>query len=448
MIGAASTGRMRGRARERCAGGRPWTSADRIAFAVPDPEHRLAGVRLLPEVPRAHRDFDFDTGVWRLELPPPSAARMEYRVELQHPDGGIETTTDPGNPRSTPGAFGPKSVLELPGYAAPAWLNRVPPWPVSAELTVETAVGPVEVTVRSPAAPTRRRWSPTTGRTTTGTANSGRYTAAMIGAGRVPPYHLVLLPPGRALRVVLGQPGVRPRAGRRRPAEAAAEPRHRAAGDRRRRQPRRAGHAARPAPASGRVRRAVPAVGQLLPAAATTGRSPASGATCGSSGSPAGCCAAADAGRGAGRDDLRCGRGEPGEQPDMAAVLRRQGYPVAFARGAGRAQLDRVARRPRPASDRTAAAGVRAIWKGGAMADVEHTIGLLLGTEDDWPRAYEALLRRLGRGHRRRGPHAHLAACGSPSSRSTCATRRGTTWSSTGSPTGTTTRASGSRRSR
>ena len=30
------------------------------------------------------------------------------------------------------------------------------------------------------------------------------------------------------------------------------------------------------------------------------------------------------------------------------------------------------------------------------MADVEHTIGLLLGTEDDWPRAYEALLRRLG----------------------------------------------------
>ncbi|MFC4071520.1 ATP-grasp domain-containing protein [Actinoplanes subglobosus] len=30
------------------------------------------------------------------------------------------------------------------------------------------------------------------------------------------------------------------------------------------------------------------------------------------------------------------------------------------------------------------------------MADVEHTIGMLLGTEDDWPRAYEALLRRLG----------------------------------------------------
>jgi hypothetical protein len=30
------------------------------------------------------------------------------------------------------------------------------------------------------------------------------------------------------------------------------------------------------------------------------------------------------------------------------------------------------------------------------MADVEHIIGLLLGTEDDWPRAFEALVRRLG----------------------------------------------------
>ncbi|AEV83784.1 hypothetical protein ACWT_2657 [Actinoplanes sp. SE50] len=30
------------------------------------------------------------------------------------------------------------------------------------------------------------------------------------------------------------------------------------------------------------------------------------------------------------------------------------------------------------------------------MADVEHTIGMLLGTEDDWPRAFESLLRRLG----------------------------------------------------
>src|SRR5690349_19772429 len=30
------------------------------------------------------------------------------------------------------------------------------------------------------------------------------------------------------------------------------------------------------------------------------------------------------------------------------------------------------------------------------MSEVEHIVGLLLGMEDDWPRAYEALARRLG----------------------------------------------------
>jgi hypothetical protein len=30
------------------------------------------------------------------------------------------------------------------------------------------------------------------------------------------------------------------------------------------------------------------------------------------------------------------------------------------------------------------------------MTEAEHIVGLLLGTEDDWPRAYEALVRRLG----------------------------------------------------
>ena len=36
------------------------------------------------------------------------------------------------------------------------------------------------------------------------------------------------------------------------------------------------------------------------------------------------------------------------------------------------------------------------------MVEVNHVIGMLLGTEDDWPRAYEALVRRLGTvdGHR------------------------------------------------
>ena len=59
------------------------------------------------------------------------------------------------------------------------------------------------------------------------------------------------------------------------------------------------------------------------------------------------------------------------------------------------------------------------------MADVEHLIGLLLGTEEDWPRAFETLLRRIGVDHRRRTARSHRTAhaSGSPSSRSTCATK-------------------------
>ena len=78
------------------------------------------------------------------------------------------------------------------------------------------------------------------------------------------------------------------------------------------------------------------------------------------------------------------------------------------------------------------------------MSDATHLIGLLLGTEEDWPRAFETLLARVGPIKDARGTTHHRdAPSGSRSSRSTCATSRATTSSSTGSPTGTTSRASG-----
>ncbi|MGZ4625864.1 MAG: hypothetical protein ACXV3S_06165 [Kineosporiaceae bacterium] len=39
------------------------------------------------------------------------------------------------------------------------------------------------------------------------------------------------------------------------------------------------------------------------------------------------------------------------------------------------------------------------------MSDVRHLIGLLLGTENDWPTAFEALVRRLGSVHGESGSH-------------------------------------------
>ena len=73
----------------------------------------------------------------------------------------------------------------------------------------------------------------------------------------------------------------------------------------------------------------------------------------------------------------------------------------------------------------------------------EHLIGLLLGTEEDWPRAFEELVRRLGAVRHPDGtPHTlrtERITIEPFDLRATLAT----TWSSTGWRTGTTTPASG-----
>jgi enterochelin esterase-like enzyme len=62
---------------------------------------------------------------WELELPRPVGVdRVEYLLELVHTDGRTELVTDPANPLAAPGPFGDKSVLELPGYRPPVWLDE------------------------------------------------------------------------------------------------------------------------------------------------------------------------------------------------------------------------------------------------------------------------------------------------------------------------------------
>ena len=62
---------------------------------------------------------------WELDLPRPVGVdRVEYLLELAHRDGGMELVPDPANPLLAPGPFGDKSVLELPGYEPPVWLDE------------------------------------------------------------------------------------------------------------------------------------------------------------------------------------------------------------------------------------------------------------------------------------------------------------------------------------
>jgi enterochelin esterase-like enzyme len=99
-----------------------------VVLSYPDPHGRLAGVALVgelwkrrPPVPFARRD-----GCWELRLPPPPVDRFEYELQLTFPDGRTALALDPVAPVA-PGPFGDKSVLELPGYAEPDWVERKAP---------------------------------------------------------------------------------------------------------------------------------------------------------------------------------------------------------------------------------------------------------------------------------------------------------------------------------
>jgi len=74
-------------------------------------------------LPEARRAFARHDGEWRLKLAPPPVARLEYQLEVVDRDGDGERICYPGNPCRAPGAFGEKSVLLLPGYVAPGWLE-------------------------------------------------------------------------------------------------------------------------------------------------------------------------------------------------------------------------------------------------------------------------------------------------------------------------------------
>ncbi len=116
----------------------PEVGADHLTFRVADPDRRLRGVRLQQDVrlPGELLGFSRKRDVWELTVPRPDVDRMEYSFELQHADGCSEWVCDPANPHRVGGAFGDKSVLEMPEYTAPDWLRAEPPRGARRELSV------------------------------------------------------------------------------------------------------------------------------------------------------------------------------------------------------------------------------------------------------------------------------------------------------------------------
>jgi enterochelin esterase-like enzyme len=170
----------------------------RLEFRLADPDRRLAGVRLDQHagLPADQLAFAYDghSGAWRLDLARPALWRLEYRLELHHPDGRTELICDPGNPLRAPGAFGDRSVLECPDYHPLAWLGKPPRPGRWRELTAPAPAIRADVAVRiwSPATPTGRILLAHDGPEYDRLAALGHYSAA----ADVPPHHLVLLAPG------------------------------------------------------------------------------------------------------------------------------------------------------------------------------------------------------------------------------------------------------------
>jgi len=183
---------------------RPKVYAGAVTWWLADPDHAFTGVRLVQEIglPADRLVFAAVPGGWSLRLPRPPVRRMEYRLALRHRDGRREEVCAPGNPRRARGAFGDKSVAELPGYAPPAWLAAPTVEGGYVELSVPARGLPVDVGVRL--------WSPVEVAATEPLpllvvhdgpeydrlAAVTTFAAAMIRSGQVPVHRVALVAPG------------------------------------------------------------------------------------------------------------------------------------------------------------------------------------------------------------------------------------------------------------
>jgi enterochelin esterase-like enzyme len=169
-----------------------------LRFHYADPDHRLAGVRLQQRIGLKKIDFDYADGAWTLAQERPEAWRVEYLLELIRPDGGTETVTDPNNPLRVGGAFGPKSVLECPGYAPPAWLDATPAPGTWRGFTVPAPTLGADIAVRL--------WSPWAATEHVLVAHDGSEfdrlgaLSQFSATHQDPKHHLVLVEPGPGVR--------------------------------------------------------------------------------------------------------------------------------------------------------------------------------------------------------------------------------------------------------
>ena len=156
-----------------------------------DLEHNVEPPRMQPT----------DAG-WELSLARPPVQRLEYLYALRFADGSQAMVCDPTNPKQVTTAFGEHSVIEFPGYRAPAWLDSdADPGRTSAFVVRALDLRrSMPITIWSPEGCPRNVRLPLLclhdGPEFERLASFTRFSAAMIAAGRLPAHRVALLGPG------------------------------------------------------------------------------------------------------------------------------------------------------------------------------------------------------------------------------------------------------------
>lgn len=162
----------------------------RIVFCFPDPDHRADGVRLWTDVAiDADLDFTSTDAGWELRVPLPKLDCLEYLFDV----AGQGMVTDPTNPHTKDGAFGPHSWLAMPGYREPRWLALEPVEGVRKDVAVDAAVWqPVGIASNDRLPMLVAHDGPEMD----GFGEVTLYVAALIGTGELPAMRVALLAPG------------------------------------------------------------------------------------------------------------------------------------------------------------------------------------------------------------------------------------------------------------
>jgi enterochelin esterase family protein len=164
-----------------------------LTFRFADPDGRYAAVRLCSDL-HGPREFARDGDAWVLTIDA-RVARLEYKLELEQPDGTTETVLDPDNPERAPGVFGEKSVMLTPDYQPPAWLDADAVEGTVRELSIRARGLGTQMHVRLWDGGGAPLLVVHDGPEYEQLASLTRYSGAMIASGALPPHRVALLAP-------------------------------------------------------------------------------------------------------------------------------------------------------------------------------------------------------------------------------------------------------------